>query len=225
MDAVPACLRPDVDDAVADALGLAVKDIVLLCHAQAEDVHQRIPAVAILEMDFAAHRRHADAVSVTGDSGHHTCHQAAVLGVGKRAEAERVEQRNRPRAHGEDIAQDTAHARRRALGRFDKARVVVRFDLEDGHVAVADVHDAGVFPRPLEDARAAGGQARQMHLGTFVATVLAPHDTEDAELGQVRLAAHQRDDAPVLFLGQIMLLDDIRCNGFVAHVNSVRLIF
>ena len=69
------------------------------------------------------------------------------------AEAQRVERRDRPRAHREDVAQDAAHARRRALVRLDERRVVVRLHLEDGRQAVADVDHAGVLAGALDDAR------------------------------------------------------------------------
>ena len=57
--------------------------------------------------------------------------------------------RNTGRApHGEDVAQDAADAGGRALEWLDRAGVVVRFHLECDAPAVADVDDAGVFPRP-----------------------------------------------------------------------------
>ena len=64
-----------------------------------------------------------------------------------RAEAERVQRRDRPRAHGEDVAQDAADAGRRALVGLDEGRVVVALHLEDDGEAVADVDDAGVLAR------------------------------------------------------------------------------
>ena len=69
------------------------------------------------------------------------------------AEPQRVHQRNRPRAHREDVADDAADAGRRALVRLDERGMVVRFDLEDGGQAVADVDGAGVFAGPLQHAR------------------------------------------------------------------------
>jgi hypothetical protein len=65
------------------------------------------------------------------------------------AEAQRIQHRDGPRAHGENVAQNAAHAGGRALKRLDEAGVVVRFDLEGDHVAAADIDDAGVFARPL----------------------------------------------------------------------------
>ena len=76
--------------------------------------------------------------------------------------------------------------------------MVVRFDLEDRGQAVADVDGAGVLAGPLQHARPVGRQRLQVHARALVAAVLGPHHREDAELGQVRLAAQERDDAVVL---------------------------
>ena len=76
------------------------------------------------------------------------------------AEAQRVEHGDRPRAHREDVAQDAAHAGGRALERLDRARVVVRLDLEGHREAVAHVHHAGVLARAHQQVRALGGQQR-----------------------------------------------------------------
>jgi hypothetical protein len=46
--------------------------------------------------------------------------------AGDRAEAQRVQQKFRPRAHRENVANDSADAGRRALERLDRARVIVR---------------------------------------------------------------------------------------------------
>ena len=77
-----------------------------------------------------------------------------MCGIVGRAEAQRVQDRDGPRAHGEDVAQDAAHAGGRALVGLDEGRVVVRLDLEDGGQAVADVHRARVLARSLHHARA-----------------------------------------------------------------------
>ena len=76
-----------------------------------------------------------------------------IRGAVERAEAQRVERGDRPRAHREDVAQDAADAGRRALVRLDERRMIVRLHLEGDGEAVADVHDARVLARPLQDAR------------------------------------------------------------------------
>ena len=73
------------------------------------------------------------------------------------AEPQRVHQRDRPRAHREDVADDAADAGRGALVRLDEGRMVVRFDLEDGGKPVADVDGAGILAWSLQDARPSVG--------------------------------------------------------------------
>ena len=81
------------------------------------------------------------------------------------AEAQRVQVGDRPRAHGEDVAQDAADAGRRALIGLDVGRVVVALHLEDRRVAVADVDHAGILararrsPTALRSAASSGGRA------------------------------------------------------------------
>jgi hypothetical protein len=115
-------------------------------------------------------------------------------GVPVIAEAERIHHGDGPRAHREDVAQDSADAGGRALERLDVAGVVVRFDLERDHPAAADADDAGVFARSLHDVFAVGGQLLQMDARALVGAVLAPHHAENAEFGVAGLAAEQVDD-------------------------------
>src|SRR5438552_2094462 len=71
--------------------------------------------------------------------------QVPRLRVLRAAEAQGIEQRDRPRSHREHVAQDAADAGRGALIRLDKGRVVVALDLEHDGVAVADIDDSGVL--------------------------------------------------------------------------------
>src|SRR6185312_499189 len=91
------------------------------------------------------------AVAVVGDAGDDTVADGPVLRAGQRAEAQRIHDGHRARAHGEDVAQDAAHPGRRALKRLNVAGVVVGFDLEDAGPAVAHPHHAGVlaFGQPM----------------------------------------------------------------------------
>ena len=88
---------------------------------------------------------------------------ARAAGDRRIAERQRVEAGDRPRAHGEDVAQNAADAGRRALIGLDIARVVVALHLEDAGEPVADVDDAGVLARSLDDPRRLGRQLFQMH--------------------------------------------------------------
>ena len=85
-----------------------------------------------MEGALAADGRHADAVAVAADAGDDArAAGAGSSGASGLAEAQRVEQRDRPRAHGEHVAQDAADAGRRALVGLDEGGVVVALHLED----------------------------------------------------------------------------------------------
>ena len=118
--------------------------------------------------------------------------------VVRRAEAEAVEQRDRPRAHRDDVAEDAADAGGGALERLDGRRVVVALGLERDGEPVAEVEHAGVLPRPLQHARAAARQPLQEQRRVLVAAVLRPEQREDGQLEMVRLTLEQLLDARVL---------------------------
>ena len=101
-----------------------------------------LPAYDGEKRDLAADGRDAEAVAVAADAGDDAVEQVPVARCDsgcrvrlQRAEAQRIEQGDRPRAHREDVAHDAADAGRRALVRLDRRRVVVRFDLEDDAAA------------------------------------------------------------------------------------------
>ena len=138
------------------------------------------------------------------DAAHHAVEQAAIarddIGLDARTwgngpEAQRIQHGDGARAHGENVAQDAADAGGRALERLDVARVIVRFDLEGDGEAVADVDDAGILARALHHLRGLRGQALEMDAAGFVGAVLAPHHAEDAEFGEIGLAAEDFQDA------------------------------
>jgi len=129
-----------------------------------------------------------------------------------RAETKRIHNGDRPRAHRKNVAQNAANTGRRALKRFDIARVVVRFDLERDHPAAADPDDPGILTRALHHVLARGGQLLQVNARTLVRAVFAPHDAENAQLGIARLAAQQADDLVELGGGELVLDDQLRCN-------------
>jgi hypothetical protein len=80
--------------------------------------------------------------------------------------------------------------------------VVVALDLEGDREPVADVDDARVFTRPLEDALTAGGQPLQQRRRMLVAAVLGPQEREDRELEMVRLPVEQVADPGELAVRQ-----------------------
>ena len=221
MNPVASRLGADVIDRIADPGSAALHQRIGLDDPQAHHVDQRIAGVAVLERNLAADRRDADAVAVAGDAGNDAFHDAARSRTGRaveRSEAQRVEERDRPCPHGEDVADDAADAGRRALIGLDERGVVVRFDLEDRGQAVADIHRAGVLAGPLQHARAARRQLLQMNARALVAAVLGPHHREDSELGDRRLAPERADDPRVLVAGQTVAFQG---SGIEAHREAV----
>ena len=124
----------------------------------------------------------ADAVPVVPDPGH-----GAVEVMIRRAEAEAVEQRDRPRAHRDDVAEDPADAGRGALERLHRGRMVVRLDLERDRLSLAEVDHARVLSGPLQHALAGGRQPAKQRRRVLVAAVLGPEQGEDGELEVIRL--------------------------------------
>src|SRR5438477_1176064 len=124
-------------------------------------------------------------------------------------ETQRVHRRHRPRAHGEDVADDAADAGGRALERLDRARMIVRLNFECDREPVADVDDAGVLlARTDEYFLRPGREGFEQRSGALVGTMLAPHHREDAQLGVIRVAAEDFLDAPEFLWRQAVLLDE-----------------
>src|ERR1700743_2066524 len=114
MNAVTASLGSDIDDGVADASSLAVEDLIDLHQAQSEGIHQRIARITDLELGLAAEVRHAKAVAVAGNTADDALDDRVILAdqlvsirpARNGPEAQRIHHRQRPCAHGEDIAQN-----------------------------------------------------------------------------------------------------------------------
>ncbi len=117
-------------------------------------------------------------------------------------------------AHGEDVTHDAADAGRGSLVGLDVARVVVAFHFENGTVAVAEVDDAGVLARALDDLGSCGGQLFEPVTRRLIGAVLRPHDREDAEFGDGRLAAHDLEQALVFIRFEAVLGDEFGCDHF-----------
>src|SRR5712692_5243059 len=131
-----------------------------------------------------------------------------------RSEAQRIHHRYRTRAHGEDVAQNSAHAGRGTLKWLNERGVVVGLDFEGARPAVADVDDTRVLARPLHYPAAARGQTLQVKARRLVRTVLDPHHAKYAEFGDRRFAsAQQLFDLFVLVRREAVLPDEVRSNG------------
>jgi hypothetical protein len=80
--------------------------------------------------------------------------------------------------------------------------VIVALDLEGDRLPVAEVDDARVLARALEDARRVGREALEEERRVLVPAVLRPEEREDRELEVVRLALEQLLDTVEFPVGQ-----------------------
>src|SRR5215467_9070830 len=97
--------------------GGGVENLVGFRHAHRHGVDQNIAVVASVEADRAAHRRDPEGIAIAADASHHAGDQMAGHRMIWSPERQRVEASDRPRPHGEDIAQDAADAGSGALVR------------------------------------------------------------------------------------------------------------
>ena len=190
-DAIAAGVRSDEVHRAPRTSRVREAQAVALDEADAHRVHEGVVLVAALERYVARDVGDADAVAVRTDTADDAADQApCARGLGC-PEAERVQQRDRARAHREDVAEDPTDTGGRALIRLDGARVVVALDLERAQQAAADIYRAGVLARTDRDARPSRRQRAQQLLRMLVRTVFAPHRAEHCPLERVRLAADE----------------------------------
>ena len=119
-DAVAPGQRAVEHKGVANALRLRREHALRRQEPDAHRVHEWVCRVRLVEDRLAADRRHADAVAVVPDARD----GALEVPVGL-PEPQPVEQRDRPRPHRDDVAQDPADPGRCTLERFHRRRVVV----------------------------------------------------------------------------------------------------
>ena len=189
-DPVAARRRAVEDDELARDGRLRAHEPLDRQQPDAHRVDEAVVAVRLVEDRLAADRRDADAVPVVADAAD----RAGEVPVGLR-EAQAVEERDGPRAHRDDVAQDPADARRRSLERLHGRRVVVALDLEGDREPVAEIEDARVLARALQDARTRRRQPLEQERRVLVAAVLRPEEREDGELEVVRFAFEQCADS------------------------------
>ncbi len=198
-----------VDDGIAGPFRAAEEDPVPADDPDVHHVDEDVAVEAGVERRLSADRRDPHAVAVAGDPANDPVHEVPHPRRGKLAEAQRVQGGDRAGAHREDVAQDSAHARRGSLVRLDEGGMIVRLHLEGRREPVADVHDSRVLSRPLDDPGPGRRELLQVNAGRFVGAVLAPHRGEDPELHQVGLAAQDLQDAGVLLLRQVVFRDQL----------------
>src|SRR2546427_2971083 len=162
--AVPAGVGADEVDRVAGPRAAGPGDAPDRRDADAHRVDERVLVVCGIEADVPGDVRDAQTVAVERDAADDSAGQVARAGLRRIAEEQRVEERDRPRAHGEHVAHDPADAGGGALERLDGTGVVVALDLEDAGEAAAEVDRAGVLAGPDDDVRRRRGQPAQERL-------------------------------------------------------------
>jgi len=229
VDAVASGLGAYINYRIALTRRASIKDLVAADQTERKCVNQRIAGVARLKLHLAAKIGDAETIAVRSHAGNHALHDrvilmnlrlrsagalARVLGSLNRSKAQRVHYRDRPRSHGENIAQNSADASGRSLKRFYKRRVIVRLDLESARPTIADINDASIFPWPLHNQLAACGQTFQVNARRLIGAVLAPHHAENSEFGPRGLASAEKLlDFFEFFRSEAVLPDHLRRNG------------
>jgi hypothetical protein len=110
VNAVAAGLRADVDHGVAGPRRLGEEEAVRAHDPDVHRVHEDVAAIRLVEGHLAADGGAAEAVAVVGDSRDHSAQQVALERLLEGTEAQRVQVRQGPRTHREDVAQDPAHS-------------------------------------------------------------------------------------------------------------------
>ena len=127
-----------------------------------------------------------------------------------RAETERVHHRQRPRTHGENIAQNAADPGRSALKWLDVTGMVVALNLERASPAVPNINDSSILARALHDAIALGRQAAQVNAAGFVGAMLAPHHAVNPQFRKRGDPPQRCQNSVILVLGNAVLGQQLR---------------
>src|SRR5262249_15593833 len=131
-------------------------------------------------------------------------------------EAQRVQAKLRTRAHGKNVANDSADARGCALEWFNRAGMIVALHLERDRPAIADINYARIFFAGFnQNVRASRGKLLQFFHRIFVRAVLAPHNRENSQLGEVWFAPEDLLDSFEFFRRQTVLLHEFGCNRWI----------
>ena len=154
---------------------------------------RRKPGVSTSPADIG----NADGVAVLADARH----GALEVPVGS-AEAQPVEERDRPGAHRHDVTENPADSGGCALERLDRGRMVVRLDLEGHRKTFPEVEHAGILARPLQNPFAAGRQPLEQRRGVLVPAMLGPEQREHRQLEVVRGTIQQLPNAIELVVGE-----------------------
>src|SRR5690606_16599835 len=119
-------------------------------------IDEAVAVIGGVKADLPPDIRHAEGIAIAADAGDGAGNQAAGSGMVRAAGAERVHRRDRPRAHGKDIAENPPDPGRRALIGLYVAGVIVALHLEDQRLPIADIDNAGILAGAADDLLAGG---------------------------------------------------------------------
>src|SRR5699024_4796774 len=167
---------------------------------------------------------------VVADAGDDTVDYASGVRVVDGTEAQLVHHCDRAGAHGDDVADDAAHAGGRALVGFDIAGVVVGLDLECHGPTVADVDDSGVLTDAHQQVllHVLGDfvtELREVDLRGLVGAVFGPHDRIHRQLRRGGTAPEDLLDLLVLSALRPRSAKGCSTSGFAAANSTVSLTF
>src|SRR5680860_620709 len=131
---------------------------------------------------------------ISSDSCHDMRKEILVSRFVERAKAQRIENGYRSGAHGENVANNSAHARSGPLIWFDGAWMIVGFNLEHSRQAMTNVDRARIFPRSLQHPGRLCRQIPQMRARMLVSAVFAPHGAKHSQLHECWFAPKECED-------------------------------
>ena len=200
MNAITTRLGAEIDDGTANACRLGVENLIRFGETDRHGIDENIAVITRVKIHRAADRRHAKRISIAANARNNAGHKMARLSMFGRTEAQQVEAGDGARTHGEDIAQNATDTCRRALIGLDERWMIMAFHLEDAGLSIANIDDAGIFTRTLNDPWRFRRQFAQMQARGFIRAMLVPHSRENTELGKSGRAADQLENA-IVFIG------------------------
>ena len=115
----------DEEDDVTGSVGAGASQALVTNQADTHGVDDRIVGVALIEVHLATNGWTTEAIAVATDAGDDPLKQVAAATRIEWTETERIEDGDRPRAHGEDVAKDSANPGSRPLVGLDGRGMIV----------------------------------------------------------------------------------------------------
>src|SRR2546430_1174358 len=125
VDPITPGIGTDEEDDVTGSVGAGAAQALVANQANTHGVDDRIVAGALIEVHLAANGWTTEAIAVAPDAGADPLKQVAAASRIEWTETERIEDGDRPSAHGEDVAKDSANPGSRPLVGLDGRGMIV----------------------------------------------------------------------------------------------------